>query len=140
MTLTFQSMFDAIRARFKAQVEDTISPSLPTQYDNAPFTQPEDSQWCRLTILPAGSTQEDIGTATHRYRTVGVIIAQIFTPLEKGDKEPLIVADTIKTPFRSVSAAGVVYRTPSIGVPGRSRDNKWWQVNLTCPFYADDVS
>ena len=140
MSLSQEAMFNAIRSRFKTLVEDVADPALPTEYDNAPFQQPENTQWCRWSIRPASRTQMDVGSSTKRKRTVGVAIAQIFLPLEQGDKAHLVVADAIEAVFKPGAAAGVTYRTPEIVVVGRANDNKWWQVNVTCPFYADDVS
>lgn len=115
----------------------TILSALPTQYDNdGAFTKPEGAVWCRFSILPGETLQIEMGDL-NRYRTVGVAMAQVFTPVGQGDKEALIVADAIKTAFRAVSAGGVVFKTPSLQVVGRSGDE--WQQNVNCPFYVDEV-
>jgi hypothetical protein len=134
--MTFEQLANTIRSRFKTQVADTQS--LPTQYDNHSFDNPDNAQWCRLTINFGESFQaSNGGTGANRFRTPGVMTAQLFTPTGKGDKDILALADVIKTAFRCVTDSGVVFKTPSIKRVGRVK--KEWQINVNCPFYADDI-
>lgn len=128
-------MLTAIRSRFKAEVAD--AQSVPTQYDgDRQFTPPEDARWARWTVLPGESQMVEL--AGKNYRTRGVAIAQVFVPLDRGVQPALALADQIKTAFRSVEQGGVHFRTPSIANAGR--DEQWLRVNVTCPWYADDVA
>ena len=87
----------------------------------------------------------DFGASTSRNRHTGVAIAQIFSVLGKGTREATILADRIVSKFRSVtdslSVAGnsVVFKTPSISSVGRS-GSQWWQINVSCPYYADEIA
>ena len=135
MATSHETIHNVIRSRFKALVEDVET--LATQYDNEGEDHPEDALWCRFTIRTGESDRADLGVTPPRDRTVGVAIAQLFDPLEKGDKTILAMADKIKTAFKAVTDTGVTFRVPSITIVGR--DGKWWQVNVTCPFYADVV-
>lgn len=124
---------DTIRSRYKTLVAD--AETLPTQYDNASFTPPEDSEWSRWTILFGDTTQVSVG-ATNQYRTAGIAVAQLFVPIETGDERAMQLADVVFTSFKPVTVNGVVFRTP--GPPtNEGRDNKWWQYNVNCPFYFD---
>jgi hypothetical protein len=115
----------------------TIKSTLPTQYDNdGSFERPESAPWCRFTILQGDTAQVTAG-GSKRFRQPGVAIAQVFVPAGEGDKRALELADAIKLAFRSVTAAGVIYRSPSVQNMGR-RDGEW-QVNVSCPFFADDL-
>lgn len=136
--MSFETLHNAIRSRFQTQVETPNS--YLVQYDNA--VQPDvktAAAWIRFTVLPAGSEQVSLGSSAgnRRHRTVGAAIAQIFTTIEQGDKAALVIADKIVAAFQTVTASGVTYREPNVSVIGLS--NSWWQVNVTCPFYADTI-
>ena len=134
--MTFEDLANTIRSRFKTQIADVKS--LPTQYDNHDFDNPDNEIWCRLTFNPGESSQVACGgPGANRFRTPGVMTAQLFAPVGQGDKDLLVLADAIKTAFRCVTDSGVVFKTPSIKRIGK-RDGQW-QVNVNCPFYADDI-
>lgn len=136
--MTRKQLHNTIRARFKALVADAIEGGLPTQYDNdGAFEKPDDSRWCRFTVLLGDSFQSELGSA-RTTRTAGVAIAQVFVPVGQGDAEALDVADGIEPHFRQVTADGVVWKTPRTKTVGR--DGAWWQVNVTCPFHADAIT
>lgn len=135
--MNFETMANTIRSRFSAQI--ATPESVPTQYDNHNMEPPDDQLWVRLTIVPGDSSQVSIGgDSNNRYRNVGVMIAQIFLPIGHGDQEAYQLADKIKTAFNSKSDSGVVFKTTSIARVGKT--NSWWQLNVKCPFYADDIS
>lgn len=132
---TFQALTDVVRSRWKAQIED--AQSIPTGYDNAPFNEPTDgSTWARFSVIPGESQQKSMGGTNRRFRTVGIGMAQIFTGTETGTKTSNVLINAIVTAFRGVTDTSVVFRTPSVVRVGRT--GKWWQVNVICPFYADD--
>lgn len=134
--MNFEDLANTIRTRYKTQVADTQS--LPTQYDNQDFTPPDQAIWARLTILPGESFKVSSGgQGGSRFRTPGVMIVQIFQPFGQGDKEGLELADVVKTAFRSMNVDSVTYRTPLISTIGRT--GPWWQINVNCPFYNDDI-
>jgi len=115
----------------------TIKSALPTQYDNdGSFTRPKGAPWCRFTVLQGETAQVTAG-GFKRFRQPGVAIAQLFMPLGEGDKRGLELADAVKLAFRSVTAAGVIYRSPSVQNMGRQEGE--WQLNVSCPFFADDL-
>lgn len=134
--MNFETLANTIRTRFKTQVADTQS--LLTQYDNQDFTPPNQTVWARLTILPGESFQVSNGGPNgKRFRTPGIMIVQIFLPFGQGDKAGLELADVIKTAFRSKNVDSITYRTPSVSTVGKT--GPWWQINVRCPFYNDDI-
>ena len=46
--MTKTAIANAIRSRFKTQVADVLS--LATQYDNHKLDNPDNAEWCRLTV------------------------------------------------------------------------------------------
>jgi len=133
--MSVETIANTIRSRWKSQVADILT--LPTVYDNAPpSSQPEDAKWARVWIVWGDSLLVEIG-AQKNFRTVGQLVANLFLPVEKGDKDLLAVADTIRSAFRAVTVSGVVFRSPSITTVGRT--GNWWQVDVSCPFYTDEL-
>jgi|TARA_R110000824_G_scaffold210984_1_gene396858 hypothetical protein len=136
-----QKLQDVVRKRFS----DEFSDEYIVCYDNAPFEQPDDEMWVRWSVTTGESFRADIGASTSRNRHTGVAIAQIFTVLGKGTRESLILADRIVSKFRSVtdtvsvSGNSVVFKTPSVTTVGRS-GSQWWQINVSCPYYADEIA
>lgn len=128
----------AIRARFKANVADALS--LPTQYDNERFTQPDpskpDAMWCKFSVQPGDSQQSEIGGNSNTYRHSGVAIASVYVPFETGEGAAETMAKNIAKEFRNLTAAGVVFRTPSTFRVGRV--GPWWQINVSCPWFANE--
>ena len=134
--MTFEQLFNAIRNRFETQV--ATPQSVFTVYPNTKHKLPESGMWVQFSVLPGEDIQVDVGTQ-NRYRTTGIALANIFCPWETGEQDALVLADQIKTAFRGVTDAGVTYRTPSVQVIGRTA-GKWWQINVSCPWYADDLA
>lgn len=134
--MTSEAIANAIRSRFKTQVADVLS--LPTQYDNHKLDNPDNAQWCRLNIKCGETFQVSIGApGTQRDRTHGVVIAQLFGPVGAGDGALREIADAVRVAFRRVTDAGVTFATPSVHEQGLFEDS--WQINVVCPFYADDI-
>lgn len=134
--MNHSAIANAIRSRFKTLVADTKS--LPTQYDNQAFTPTSGTAWARVTVLFGESAQVSFGGPLgRRSRTVGVLMVQVFSPVDKGDGDLLTLAGEIATAFKGVTDTGVHFRIPSVRRAGRS--DAEYQVNVECPFYADDL-
>ena len=134
--MSWSAMANTIRSRFKTQI--ATPESLITQYDNHSLDNPDNEIWCRLTIKSGETTQESIGSpSSNRDRTDGVMIAQLFAPIGNGDGDLRELAETIRAAFKRVTESGVTFRTPKIKEIGRV--GKEWQINVDCPFYADDI-
>ena len=134
--MTFEAMANAARSRFKTQIADAYS--LPVQYDNQDYDNPDNTLWCRLSIRFGETAVVEIGgSGGNKYRTQGIMYAQLFAPTGEGDKNILQMAGRINSAFKCVSQSGVNFKTPSIKQVGRLGSE--WQVNVVCPFYADTI-
>jgi len=132
--MTFDEIVNAVRSKFQQEIAEVES--LFTLYDNQDSDdQPDNEIWCRWSVRLGQSFQAEIGVSG-RTRTPSVAIAQLFAPVGAGDGEQMELADKISDAFKHVTTEDVRYQTPSVATIGR-REN-WWQVNVTCPFYADD--
>lgn len=134
MASNFQAVHSALRSWFKTNVTD--AESLQTQFDNMEFTPPETGEWCRFTTIPGESTQAEInGGGGGTVRTPGICVASLFTEFEKGDKPLLDLADIIADAVSPGVVSGVTLRPATLQRIGRA--GKWWQVNVTIPYFAD---
>lgn len=130
---TFAEIATIARQRFENLV--ALPENLEVVYDNAVDDHKDDEAWARFTVKPGTSRLAEIG-ARPSYRTIGVAIAQLFHPVETGDGPGLELADLVATAFRRVTVSGLTFTVPSVQSVGRS--DKWWQINVTCPFQCDE--
>lgn len=130
--LGIEKVSDLIRTRWKAEVED-IHP-LPTQYDALPFTRPDWGAWARLTILAGSAFQVERGETT--YRTPGVVVAQVLTRSEMGEKEALQIVDAVNVAFRHRNVQGLQFGAPRVSPSRRVGDE--FQMTIQIPFQGDE--
>lgn len=130
----FAEIANIIRLRFKNQI--ATPNALPTHYDNAPFEAPDNALWCSVSVLFGETFKRGLGNPS-LYRTPGVMVASLHTPIETGDQALLSLADKIVRVFEAVTDQSVTFKTPSVQRVGRT--GKWWQINVTCPFYSDQL-
>ena len=133
---TYQAVENAIRSRFDTQI--TVAENVTTIHDNQDAEPPTTGKWIRLAIIPGETEQVELG-ASKRFRTFGLMVAQIFEEIGKGTKATNLLINAINTSgiFRSVRVGGVSYRTPMILRIGRV--GNWYQTNCNVPWYSDDI-
>lgn len=128
----------------RSAIENRLSTnwtSTPVQYDNVPFTKPDDNTYVRLNILTGDSTQIDMApTPTHR--SVGVIVMQVFVPVNSGTNTARSHADSLAAIFRNVSfsvgdSGSILCRSPSITRVGEV--DGLFQLNVSVPYQRDVV-
>jgi len=132
--VTHAEIKQAIRRRFNAEIG--VTRDVKVQYGDHPFERPE-ALWVRCTLQFGESRQVETG-GTKRQRVTGLIVAQVFDPVNEGDADATEMADWIAAAFRAVSANQVTYQMPRI--EERGRDQNEWQIDVICPFYSDEVS
>lgn len=135
-----ESLIQTVRSRFKTEVaEHEVLEGIlkAVLWDNDEAATPDEGPWILFSVRLGDAVQTALGRSK-RFRTPGVAIAMIAVEAGTGEKQALQVADIIRTAFRSLTDEGVTYKTPTVRTIGRS--GKWWQVNVTCPFYSDDTN
>lgn len=134
-----------IRVRFSDRWGDTT----PVAWENLAFDPLRQSgdpdgetvdpaPWVRLTIRTGDA--EQVGGApvgARRFRHVGVVFVQIFTPKGTGDQRARELADEVCAIFRGVTDSGVVFQTPHVEPAGT--DDAWYQLTVECPYYRDTL-
>jgi hypothetical protein len=143
--MSFATTYTTILTRFKAQM-DSLRPLVPIAWPNMPFDPKDDFDdathqgWARITIRGGEQQQASIGgTSNRRWRQVGVIQVQVFTPTEQGAATALGIADDVATALRGVTVSGVVLKAASVIPIGRDGVD-FFQVNINVPFRYDLIA
>ena len=126
-----------IRTRFNSEWS-SLRPTIPVFFDNAgdAVQPPQNSAWVRLTVLPGGSQQVEMGRL-RRWRRVGVIAVQIYVPAASGTGLAQELGDTVRDIFEGLTLSSVIFRATSLNRVGL--DGAWLQYNATTPFQADEL-
>jgi hypothetical protein len=128
---------NTLRTRWQTEVETALS--IPTAYENAPFSAPSDSAWAQFELRLGGREQVSAGgVGSRRFRLRGQIVATLHHPLRSGDAAALALTDAATTAFRATSDSGVYLLTPS--APVSRRDGSTYQTQIEFPFYADEIA
>lgn len=114
---------------------DTNWTETPIVYQNVAYN--EVSEFIRLTVLSSDRSQCTMGCNTNLYRTTGVLVIQIFCPLNMGTKRILTIVDLLVTLLQSNVIGSAKFKTPYISFQGSS--DVFYQVNLSCPYYTDNI-
>jgi hypothetical protein len=111
--------------------------SLPTEYPNEEFTRPN-SLWARFTVIEGEEQQLDIGSELKTFRTPGLLIVQLFAPLNSGSIGILSQADVIADAFRNWGGPTLTCRAATVKEIGNDGYG-YYQVNVTVPFHIDEL-
>ncbi len=124
--------------------------NLLTQYDNQKLDRNHSCLWCRLNIVDGETEQTSLGDIDEReFETVGVLIVQLFAPLNTGEKAIRNMAEKVCKVFMARPVDGIDYDVPyvrkvnkreAIGSrnPSSSMVNDYWQLNVICPFSVEE--
>jgi hypothetical protein len=133
----FDATEAAIVARFESQWR-ALQPNIPYAYDNqgeADFIT-RGAAWVRVTVLPGTSTQVAMGTV-RRWRRLGIVTVQIFTPAGSGTGLATQLADTVRDIFEGFTISGIIFRATSL--TRVEVDAAWMQHNADTPYQADEL-
>ena len=127
-----------IKKRVKELVEQKEGGDFTFRYDNMPFTRPEGTKgYIRVRVSWTSRRQVSFGSSTKRFRNRGNLVFTLHTALDQGDGEIIDIADRISSHFQTTTVDSIVWQTPDSIPVGRA--GKWWQTNLVCPFYFDEL-
>lgn len=107
----------------------------PVIYQNIAYN--DVPEYIRINILSGKRFQASLGCNNNTYRTPGVLIVQIFTPKNTGTKRALDIVDLLITFLQSKVIGAVNFKTPYISFQNIA--DSFYQVNLNCPFYVDNI-
>ena len=129
--MSFAAGLTAIESRFHNlwSTSDAV-----VTYGNLDF-QPPNRPWVRVTVQHGETKRAAVWPEF--YRTPGVIYTQIFVPANIGARKALELADTASGIWRGQQFSSIHCLAPSVNDVGIS--NGWYQVNVVCPFYHDEL-
>lgn len=131
--MSFATEANAIRSRFSTEWGATTSIAWP----NVAFTPTTGTAWVRLSILPSGADQAEIGVAGSRtFRHDGTVLIEVFVPENSGDGQARTYAEQAAAIFRGVTAGGVRYGAPHTVTNGNDGAG-WFVVSVWCPYMRD---
>lgn len=142
--MTWAAVVQAIRDRFEELVATPIE--LPVTYSNQPRRlqgNPGASGWARLTVIGGARAQVATGNADgRRFRTTGLVVINLFAPLDEGDLSQLQLIDSISDAFLGVQldldGPTYVHFSPPCPYGAATVDDAWWRQDVRIAFTADD--
>lgn len=123
-----------VRNRFNTQwpIEQ---PSVEFSFADVDYTPTKDTPWVRLSVVPGEQRQVSMGSI-RRFRRIGIVSVQIFTPAGSGDGLAKELADSVAAIFMGRTVDGVIFR--GTGLDRVGVDGAWAVWNATTPYQADD--
>jgi len=134
--MTPKTIKDAIKTRVNTELE--VAQSYTIQYDNVDKATPDNAAWIRVTILPGQSSDRSVGSpGSNVIRHMGIVVFQIFTPINTGDKDAYDIQEIIRTSFKPATYGGVKYKAATVTRVGE--EDSWSQINVDIPYQADEL-
>lgn len=134
---------DSILTLFKTAM-DANAPSVTVIYDDVrqPLPISDDAEWVRILVEHTERMQPAIGQAggLRRYRAMGLITVQVFTPFGDGLTRADAIADIVFDIFDGVSTGsgdGITFNNVTMREIGES--GAWFQTNVLVDFKYDTV-
>lgn len=113
--------------------------TIPCAFTNVPFSQPAGGKFVRFNIIPGDGSTASLGDSK-LVRQLGVVMLQIFTAKNAGNKDANVLADAGAVILRNKqwtqNGMTVNTRAPYRQEVGERRD--YYQVNLIVPFQVDE--
>ena len=140
---TFRQSADAIFASFKTGMGSSrpnVVIAWPNiEFDpNTDFDRSANEAWARISLRTADSTQITVGTTGgRRFRTIGLVLVEVFAPLGLGQDTALAVADDVAASLRGITTSSNVVRLGASSIEPEGREETYYQVNITTPFEFD---
>lgn len=112
-------------------------PQLPLYWDNMESDPPADSEWAYATLIPGNSRLAGLGgdPSSRRWRVVGVLVVQVFTPLQEGVSRGEALAAGMATEFQGRTVENVRFLDVSLVRLGQS--GAWHQQNISTSYQFD---
>lgn len=87
------------------------------------------ASWVRLSVRELGPAEQTMGPiGSRKFRRSGIIVAQVFTPIDIGVAALSTLCETVRTVFEGVRFSGVEALNSTIRDVGT--DGKWRQANV----------
>jgi hypothetical protein len=139
--MSIQDLHNALRSRFNTTFVIANSQQANVAWPNYQFDPSGKDVWFIFTVLTNTADFTEIGSSKNQ-RTEGMVVVQVMSKLNVGDGAVQEWVDKVIATFRQWSSGGITFRMPYPVPVGRADDEygAWWQTNVNCPFFHDEVS
>lgn len=128
------------RKQIETKVNNALKPVLVV-FDNQSPPAKLPTEWARLTIQAASTSQATFGGSNRISRETGVITIQVFTPLGKGTARAYELAGKVRDVLEYQLVRGDTWsgytRAVNIAVVGQEDENERYQINVTTSYQWD---
>ena len=114
--------------------------TTPIAADSQHFNPPTNDEFVRLSVRHTVSTQESLGgVGTRKYDRQGLVIVQIFAPLNKGPKAADLLAEQARAVFEGTRIPALDLRFNNTQIQEIGPLDGWYQVNVQTEFAYSEV-
>lgn len=138
----YKSEFAALATAFKAGwVLTGGAARTPVAWPNVDFNPASSmAAWVRFNVVNGEAGLASIGVpGGNTRRHVGMIVVQVFVPLNTGAHIAREHADKVLDIFKNYALSGIRCRPGYAVDVGTSEADGWHQMNVTIPFTRDEV-
>lgn len=136
MSSTYNDVRAAIEGRIATEM--ALSPAYPVNYQNVPFTPPNNTPWVQVFIRFGDNSYATLlAPSTGFNRQTGTLVINIFTPQGQGTAANFTIAERIKDKFDRAKFSSIIFDAasgPAQVVP--AAPEPYFQTQLTATFEA----
>ena len=110
--------------------------ATPVAWQNVSFDMKSNPEFVRFNVLFTKEDQRTMGLTNNLFRQHGLISMPIFTPLNRGAKRALELAEQFTAIWRVKMIQGHIFDTPNTVIIGNV--DGVYQVNVNISFYTDN--
>jgi len=132
---------EAIYSRWSTQWVSSGAARTAFTFENDAFSEPDhDDYWARVTVLGLGGGQVSLGpTSGRKYRRLGSVIVQIFSPVDSGMTTSGGHAEAALDIFEGASFSNLCFNDGSIREVGVMPGEKWHLTNVEILFDFEET-
>ena len=127
--------YAAIRIAVEQRMVDNWL-TTPLLFSNDTESTPSGTNWVRITVLSGDDVTQELTSTPARTITAGVMVLQIFTPVENGLLEADQLCDLFVDLMANKSFSGITTDGASRSDVGQT--NIWQQINLSITFEYEE--
>lgn len=140
--MDFENERVVLSARFKAFWEGAVilalsNPVPAVEWNNQPFTQPQNLPWVRFNLIPVTTDGGSVGG--NLVRSVGIMAIQIFIPGTTGSALARKLCDALATEFNfaTIAVARGYLHFKTCSPEDYGHNDGYYQFNANLPFWRD---
>ena len=124
--------YTTTRVVMEKYIDDNFN-TCPIKFENVPLKTEGLPSWAALFDRPSVSEPVEFGEDVP-YMSGGVLIIQIFTPLDSGTAVSRALAQELADLMGQKEIEGLVFQEPELHPVAPPKDATWYQCNLVIPY------